>query len=140
MWNASNTGMELKLGSSYADVKFADIAGTLTTASQTNITGVGTISTGTWQATDVGVAHGGTGASSASDARTNLGVAIGSDVQAYDAQLADVAGLAVTDGGFIVGNISNFQTLSKYLRKIFLDITSKMVSYPDKYPRYATAL
>jgi hypothetical protein len=40
------------------------VAGTLQTASQTNITGVGTITTGTWQATDVGVAHGGTGASS----------------------------------------------------------------------------
>jgi hypothetical protein len=33
---------------------------------------------------------------------------IGSQIQAYDAQLADVAGLAVTDGGFIVGNGSNF--------------------------------
>ena len=40
------------------------LAGTLQTASQTNITGVGTIDTGTWEATDVGVAHGGTGVSS----------------------------------------------------------------------------
>ena len=40
------------------------LAGTLQTASQTNITGVGTIGTGTWQATDIGVAHGGTGVSS----------------------------------------------------------------------------
>jgi len=29
-------------------------------------------------------------------------------VQAYDAQLADIAGLATTDGGFIVGNGTNF--------------------------------
>ncbi len=35
-------------------------------------------------------------------------MSIGSDVQAYDAQLADVAGLATTDGGFIVGDGSNF--------------------------------
>ena len=41
-------------------------------------------------------------------ARTNLGVAIGSDVQAHSAKLDDVAGLATTDGGFIVGDGSNF--------------------------------
>ena len=45
-------------------------------------------------------------------ARTNLGVAIGSDVQAYDAQLADVAGLTPTDGNIIIGNGSNFITES----------------------------
>lgn len=77
-------------------------------AAQTQITSVGTIATGVWQGTDVGVTHGGTGASSAADARTNLGVAIGSDVQAYDAQLDDVAGLTPSDSGFIVGDGSNF--------------------------------
>ena len=74
----------------------------------TSLASVGTITSGTWAATDVAVTHGGTGASTASGARTALGVAIGSDVQAYDAQLADVAGLAVTDGGIIVGDGSNF--------------------------------
>ena len=38
-----------------------------------SLTAVGTIATGTWAATDVAVLHGGTGASTAAAARTNLG-------------------------------------------------------------------
>ena len=50
------------------------------------------------------VTSGGTGSSTASGARTNLGVAIGTDVQAWDANLDQIAALAVTDGNFVVGN------------------------------------
>jgi len=44
----------------------------------------------------------------AATARTNLGVEIGTDVQAYDAQLTDIAGLTPTDSNFIVGDGTNF--------------------------------
>jgi len=89
-----------------------------TSASRTNL-GLGTIATQAANSvaitggsisgiTDLAVADGGTGASTASAARTNLGLVIGTDVQAYDAGLADIAGLAVTDGNVIVGNGSNW--------------------------------
>ncbi len=56
----------------------------------------------------VAVANGGTGATTAANARTNLGLVIGTDVQGYDAQLTDVAGLSPTADNFIAGNGSNF--------------------------------
>jgi hypothetical protein len=80
-----------------------------------------------WQAGTSGdtlpVAAGGTGASTASGARTALGLVIGTDVQAYDAQLADVAGLTPTDNGVIIGNGTNFVVESGATLKTSLGLT-----------------
>jgi hypothetical protein len=55
-----------------ANVDNIDIASTY--VGQTSITTLGTVTTGVWNGTDVAVADGGTGASTAGDARTNLAV------------------------------------------------------------------
>ena len=51
---------------------------------------VGAITSGSWTSTDIAVLHGGTGASSASAARTNLGVAYATDDQALAGELDTV--------------------------------------------------
>jgi hypothetical protein len=57
-----------------------------------SLTSVGTIATGVWNGTAIAIANGGTGATDAGAARTALGLAIGTNVQAYHATLAAVAG------------------------------------------------
>lgn len=58
--------------------------------------------------TPLPIASGGTNATSASAARASLGLAIGTNVQAYNAGLQDISGLAKTDGNFIVGDGTNW--------------------------------
>lgn len=62
--------------------------------------------------TDVPVADGGTGASTASGARANLGVAIGSDVQAWDAHLYNIAGLTPASSLIIGDGLGNWTTVT----------------------------
>jgi hypothetical protein len=99
---------------------------TYITALETSTATIGTLTL----TNDLAIAQGGTGASTADTALDNLGgttvgkavfkaataaaaqqamdTEVGVDVQAYDAGLTDIAGLAVTDGNIIVGDGTNW--------------------------------
>ena len=92
----------------------ATTAGNITATSNTtltslsNLTTVGTITSGTWSGTAITVAKGGTGATNAADARTNLGLVIGTNVQA-----PLVAGTDYLAPNGSAANLTNFPTFNQ---------------------------
>ena len=90
----------------------SDVRGTLGLGSMAvQNAGLVTISGGTINGiTDLAVTDGGTGASTASGARSNLGLVIGTNVQAYDAGLASIAGLTTSVGQFLYTTASDTYT------------------------------
>jgi hypothetical protein len=71
-----SNAFSVKLNGTTLDASSSGLRISTTYAGQTSITTLGTIGTGVWEGSDVGVAHGGTGASDAANARLNLSAAV----------------------------------------------------------------
>ena len=91
-WTSSEH-IELASGKNFRidGVSVVSKTGLGSTVVASSLTSLGTISSGVWSGTDIAVAHGGTGASTASAARTNLGLVIGTDVEPHSDQLTELA-------------------------------------------------
>ncbi len=127
--NIARTNLGLAIGSDIQafDADLTDLADGELTGSKV---GLG-INASNITANNLAIANGGTAASNATDARSNLGLAIGSDVQAYDTDLDDLAdgslsgskvgsginasnitanSLAIANGGTAANNASDART------------------------------
>ena len=92
--SGNNTGDQINIS---GNAGTATLSGNITATSNStltslpNLTSVGTVTSGTWSGTTIAIANGGTGATSAAVARTNLGLVIGTNVMAANATTSEIA-------------------------------------------------
>jgi hypothetical protein len=102
------TDSKIASGISKAKVGLGNVENTAlsTWRGANNISSVGTITSGTWSGTPISVANGGTGATSAATARANLGLVIGTNVQAPLTAGTDYQTPLIAGSNYIVPNSS----------------------------------
>ena len=138
----SGNTISVLAANSTVTVNGSGIAVSSTYAGNSSLTTVGTISTGTWNGTSIGVGYGGTGAATASAARTNLSAAPNTPSYWIGATNSELANGLVPSGGTgilvtsttgviavdttVVATISNTVTLSNKT------LNSPIINYPVK--------
>jgi hypothetical protein len=115
-----NKGTDLQPGTGIT-ITGNTVAISATYIGQTSITTLGTIATGTWQATAIAVAYGGTGAAAAPAARANLGA-----VGKYTATIGDGTATAIA----ITQAVHGLATNGSMHAECF-DATTGVKVYPD---------
>ena len=149
--DTSSQGSVDNTGATFIQDVSLDAFGHVTSLASTTITpsligapqSDGTGATGTWSISVTGtadnvtgtvaIANGGTGATTDSQARTNLGLAIGSNVQAWDANLDQIAALDPTADNFIVGNGTSWtlETPANALASLGVTATAAELNFVD---------
>lgn len=124
----TTTGLMVRGGDGVATTRWvAGTAGRIDVINQDGLGGNPTIDVGSNVyvngGSDVAVTDGGTGASDATGARANLGLTIGTNVQAYDADLQAIAGLTHSVNAAITSNGTNWMSADLATQKMNLGIT-----------------
>jgi hypothetical protein len=107
------------------NVSATNLTGTLLTASQTNITAVGTLTTGTWNATTIAVANGGTGVTTS----TGSGAVVLGTSPTFTTQITTPA--IVKSGTNGVGNIG--QTDNRFATVFATASSAQYADLAEKY-------
>lgn len=132
--SGARTALGLAIGSdvqAYAAALAAVAGGTW--AGATSITTLGTIGAGAWQGTAVGVAYGGTGATTAAGARANLGVdaALPSGAVVMHAGASAPSGWVLCDGSTYDGTDSTYTALWNAVGTTFGGTGQSSFKVPD---------
>ena len=124
------TDAKIATGISKSKVGLGNVENTAlsTWVGSNNLTTVGTISSGIWSGTSIAITNGGTGASSAAAARSNLGLVIGTNVQAPLIAGTDYQTPLTAGSSYLVPN-SNITAASK--TKITYDVKGLVTGGAD---------